>query len=397
MKKRLTVLVLLLSIKCFAAPKKVKISNASDTILKACVYVSTTADDLGLAAGEFKSLSIGEMFVYEYDYKNGRFIHTVVFLKNDDKIIVSSYQASSSDPKEVTINITKPNQKQVDRPEVDRMRRLIDDEIVNFSKTYVSTIRVDGDASLGLQEYLGAIAVIDTAQKDMRKAVKLLYTARQLEISETPPLSGRNFQETYKITKEFAGEAGVSVPGAFSSGINFSHGDMQEITLSCKTIGNVLLPTRPGITPIGTLLDFDEKNVENVVGTITATLDSCNTCILQQIQGLLAHSGLAVNVKRFKKSNIAFTSSASNVVTANGTYVYENGYDYFDLISARVIAIGLTGINLKTNFAQTVVEKLKVKKNELDNLVNNQQLNVDRLKAQLKEITDLISKLETYK
>jgi len=397
MRSFLLLQLMMCSVISFATPKRVKVSNASDTALKVCVYVSTSVDDIGLAAGEFKELQKGESFVYEYGYSNGRFIHTVVFLPNDDKVVINSFQAASSDPKDVTINITKPVPRPVDRPEVDRMRRLVEDEVQRFSKTYLTYVRVDGDANLGMQEYLGSIVVIDTLSKDKRQAIKLLYTARQLNISENPPLSGRSFQEAYRISKDFAGEASVSIPGAFASSVNFSNGDMQEITLSCKSLGTVLFPTRPGVTAIGTLLDFDEKNVENIVGTITTTLDSCSTCILQQVQGILAHSGIAVNVKRYKKSNIAITGSSANIVTAKGTYSYENGYDYFDIISPQVISIGFTGISLKTSFAQAVIEKLKIKKSDLDKQINNGQSTIDNLKNEAKSITELIARLETFK
>lgn len=399
MKKLILTSIFLLTVilTTLAAPKRVKVANASDSTLKVCIYISTSVDDIGQATGEFKELTKGTSFVYGYSYTNGRFIHTVVFLPNDDKIIVNTFQASSSDANDVTVNVTKPSRKQVDQPEVDRMRRLVDDEIKKFSITYNKYVRVDADANLGLQEYLGSIVVIDTAQKDARKSIRLLYTARQLNISENPPLSGRSFQESYKISKDFSGNAVVSIPGAFASNINFSNDDMQEITLSCKSIGNVLFPTRPGITAIGTLLEFDDKTVENIVGTITAVLDTCKNCILQQVQGILAHSGIGVNVKRYKKSSIAFTGNAASVVTSKGTYTYENGFDYFDIISPRVIAIGFSGISLRSNFSQTVIERLKKQKADIDKQLNNQQLSVDALKEQQKEIGELITKLETMR
>lgn len=392
----LLTLTLTINTVVIAAPKKVRVSNASDTTLKVCIYMSTTVDDIGQAVGEFKSLAAGASQSYEYNYTNGRFIHTVVFLPNDDKIITDTFQASQSDNREVTVNVTIPSPKPVDRPEIDRMNRLVDNEISNFSRTYKYCIRVEGDANSGIQEYLGAIAVIDTLNRDFRSSIKLIYSARQLGISENPPLSGRSFQESYKITKEFAGDAAVSVPTAFSYNIDFSNGDMQEVSLSCKAIGTVLFPTRAGITPIGLLLDFDDKSVENIVGTITETLNSCPTCILQQIQGIMAHSGIAVNVKRYRKSNIAFASSAASIVSANGIYNYENGFDYFDIIAPRVIALGFTDIDLRTNFSQTVLEKLKLQKKDLENLINNQQTAISTLRNQLKDVDELIGKLETF-
>ncbi|MCB0640561.1 MAG: hypothetical protein KDC44_02940 [Phaeodactylibacter sp.] len=397
MKFYLTLLLALLaSAACFAAPKSVMVSNASDTTLKVCIYMSSSIDNIGIATGEFQVLQAGQSVDFDYKFTDGYFIHSVVFLKNNDKLIVHSHQASKTDDKKININLTRPHPKPINRPEIDRMKRLVQEEVNNFGKTYKHVVTIDGDANAGVQEYLGAIVIIDTAAADTRSAIKLMYTARQLNISENPPLSGRSFQESYNISKEFAGEAAVSIPAAFASNINFSNGDLQEITLSCKTIGTVLLPTRPGVTPVGVLLDFDKKSVENIIGTVVEMLDNCESCILQQVQGVLAHSGIAVNVKRYRKSNVAVASSGTSVVTAGGTYQYERGFDYFDIIAPKVIALGFSDINLRTSFSQTVLTNLISQKKDLENKINNQQLSINIMRAELKELEELIEKLEAF-
>ncbi len=383
-------LFLLATIAVNARVKSVKIVNVTDSIITVGLYVSSSTNELGIGVSEAQKLNAGKSIEIKHKFEDYQFINAVLIRPDGSKIITTSHLNKSESPKDIVLNVTEIKEENIDQAEVQKMNKFIENQIKEFSQLNSVVLRKDNDASAAISEYLGAIMIIDldSALNDNDKIIKTI-TARQLGINKTYNFKGKNINKKYRISKDFGTSLDAKFPASFETDLDYSNSDLLEINYSIINLGSILYSTDAEISVIDRLNKYEKSTTEPVFQTIYNIMNECKTCKILRVTEALTFQGISINVKKYRKSNFGIHANVASVVTTSGSYQLDFNNEYNDIISSKVIALGLSSEDLKIPIFTFFLQEIQKDIDEINRNLDNQQKLINDLRSEYDRLTKL--------
>lgn len=382
-----------------AKVKTIEIANASDTVVKVAIYTSGSPNQIGTAVTTVVELAIGKGWASDkLKFDVNTFINAVLITKKGNKIIVDSHMNQDNSPSKLVFNITNLKNQTIDQEEVKRMNRFLEEQVNSFKEKNNMVIKMDDNAFAAIQEYLGAIVIVDTTKSTPdHQRIRKLITARQLGINNSISFSGgRNIQSSYYISKDFNVDSNAKFPGVFDADLDFRSADLLEIKYSIINLGPILYHTQENVSAVDLIKKYDDTTTELVFASIANTIENCSKCTIFQINRVLTFEGIAITGKRYKKSDFGVSGSAGSVVTGDGTFKFEEGSEYSDLTSSKVIAVSMGSEDLSTSIFTTVLGEIDKDITKRNNEKSNTQTILTRLDNEIAQLQATKSKYEKF-